>query len=473
MKSFLTEVTTDSNRAKAFSYLSFGVSIGAILGPLIGGYLSFASDKYPSVFPPSDFDKFPSLLPALCCFSITIITTLYCYMFMQETCPNIVMHNKSVEESSGKGDVELTETSLIQPGTLSSSSPAKNKYDNLSDTPDLESGEIRRRRSSSASLRIITDPSGYLEMVDEDDEAFSPDQPLDRVSPHTNNPILEEASFSSEKCLDDIQTAQQIMDMEKGTVVKPKKESFNVFKNKSVLLATSNYGLLCFSFILMDETIPFLLRSPVQEGGMDFSSSDIGFVLSISGLPMLVFVLFYLAKVVSGSKKQAFSRFVCGSIFIAALWPLLGAIYKNRLYQSGGAKDILMACTIILAMSKHIFSTVCFTSVIVMVNNSVENKFLGQANGFGQSLASAARAIGPLIGGIGWSLGTSIGFSYFNFVVICMMLFGNVCLCQFLPNSIDYKKKSREEELLSKALKKHSSAPTIIEENQELGLSEQ
>ena len=64
MKSFLTEVTTDSNRGKAFSYLSFGVSIGAILGPLIGGYLSFASDKYPSVFPPSHFNKFPSLLPA-------------------------------------------------------------------------------------------------------------------------------------------------------------------------------------------------------------------------------------------------------------------------------------------------------------------------------------------------------------------------------------------------------------------------
>jgi MFS family permease len=382
MKSFLTESTNDSNRSKAFSYLSFGVSVGAIVGPLIGGYLSFAGDKYPGVFGNPFFSTFPALLPALCCVMISLITAVICALWMKETLePN----------PSTQSHKENTEKSLELAG------PVNSPFHEVDITTGVDS-------------RGVYD---YVGCEEQNDFAInlSASQPVEIV------------------------------------------EEYSIWSDKVVLHTTSTYGLLCLAYILMDETIPFLLRSEIRDGGFDLSSSDIGFVLSVGGLPMLIFVLFFLAKVVSGSKLRMFRIFNALSMVATLIWPLLGIVYNRQLQHGHTGQFIITACLILAAAVKHIISTICFTSVIVMVNHSVESKHLGSANGLGQALASAARALGPLLGGVGWSLGVSTGLVYLNFVIIVAVLLMGEWISLSIPLTIDTKKESKKNALAAAATK--------------------
>ena len=412
MKSFLTEITTDSNRAKAFSYLSFGVATGAIVGPLIGGYLSFSSVKYPHIFPSTVFGAYPSLLPATCCLFLTLLTMLYCWLIMTETCPNVIPTGLKKSQGGVRYDVVGNDMSAV--------------------TTDHSCSDGVLVMASNADGDIVVGKG-----VGGGDCELSAVMTGRQVCVHSSDSRQVVCEFHSDE--------ERGGGHSEGEEGGHRDQSFSVFQDQPVLLAASNYGLLCFSFMLMDETIPFLLRSPRQEGGMGMTSSEIGFVLSVSGLPMLLFVLFFLAGVIQGSKLRVFRIFSVGIIVVTALWPAMGVLYRKEFFRIEGGRLLLTTCLIFVATWKHVFRTVCFTSVIVMVNNSVENKHLGMANGFGQSLASAARALGPLFGGIGWSLGLSLGFVYLNFGIIILMFMGNIALSFFLPPSIDTKKKSVSE----------------------------
>ena len=59
---------------------------------------------------------------------------------------------------------------------------------------------------------------------------------------------------------------------------------------------------------------------------------------------------------------------------------------------------------------KQVHSAIAFTDIIVLVNNSTTTENLGVVNGLGQSFASLARAIGPLIAGYLWSLAEATSF---------------------------------------------------------------
>jgi hypothetical protein len=52
--------------------------------------------------------------------------------------------------------------------------------------------------------------------------------------------------------------------------------------------------------------------------------------------------------------------------------------------------------------------TMAFTTIMVIVNNSVPAARLGEANGIAQAFASLARGVGPWMGGALWSFSLSL-----------------------------------------------------------------
>jgi hypothetical protein len=74
----------------------------------------------------------------------------------------------------------------------------------------------------------------------------------------------------------------------------------------------------------------------------------------------------------------------------------------------------------------------------MLINNSAPEKDLGLVNGFGQSLASAARCLGPAIGGALWSLSVRSHFIYLNFIFVQFLLLWAVFMGSYLPVAIDY-----------------------------------
>jgi hypothetical protein len=92
---------------------------------------------------------------------------------------------------------------------------------------------------------------------------------------------------------------------------------------------------------------------------------------------------------------------------------------------------------------KNVFASCSFTAVMIQVNHSVYEDYLGAVNGLGQSLAALARAIGPAFGGFLWSVSIKSRFVFLNFIGVSVLLVGCFFLNRQLPDSIDFKKKDR------------------------------
>lgn len=83
LKSFLTEITDETNRGTGFSYMSTAWSLGCILAPLAGGLLCRPAVKYPYAFSSSGFfGVFPYVLPCLLCTIFSLLSALMCFIFM-------------------------------------------------------------------------------------------------------------------------------------------------------------------------------------------------------------------------------------------------------------------------------------------------------------------------------------------------------------------------------------------------------
>ena len=71
---------------------------------------------------------------------------------------------------------------------------------------------------------------------------------------------------------------------------------------------------------------------------------------------------------------------------------------------------------------------------------------LGAVNGFGQSVAAAARAIGPAAGGALWSLSTSCGFVYLNFILAGLSFVACTIITAYLPRTLEHKPGAKHDE---------------------------
>lgn len=105
IKSSMAEMTDASNRgnrcvctanplAKGFSLLPMAGGIGAIIGPVIGGFLANPVTKYPALFGDgwvrSTLAEYPYLLPCALCSSIIAVAAITGYMHLEETYQNEV-----------------------------------------------------------------------------------------------------------------------------------------------------------------------------------------------------------------------------------------------------------------------------------------------------------------------------------------------------------------------------------------------
>jgi MFS family permease len=86
LRTAATEITDNSNRSKAFSYMPLVMSLGSIFGAAVGGYLSDPVAKYPTLFQNSQFLKiYPYFLPCLISGLLNLGSALVAYFFLEET----------------------------------------------------------------------------------------------------------------------------------------------------------------------------------------------------------------------------------------------------------------------------------------------------------------------------------------------------------------------------------------------------
>ncbi|KAF8071615.1 member of major facilitator superfamily multidrug-resistance, DHA1 sub-family [Lyophyllum atratum] len=86
IKSMMAEMVDPADLVRVYAFSPLAWSTGATLGPMIGGYLSRPSERFPDVFGQIEFLKsFPYFLPCIVPVLVTIVAWLVTFFFLKET----------------------------------------------------------------------------------------------------------------------------------------------------------------------------------------------------------------------------------------------------------------------------------------------------------------------------------------------------------------------------------------------------
>ena len=164
-------------------------------------------------------------------------------------------------------------------------------------------------------------------------------------------------------------------------------------QQRNVRLCLVGYALVAFCFILLDELTPIFASAPVAQGGLGWSTASLAAPLSFGGAVLIVWALWgfpWLHRRLGGVGTCRHG-----------LWQSA----PMALIIPGASLAVLPAQpTMWLAMAlKSIAGVNAFTACIILVNAVSPVADLGAVNGVGQMLSSAARALGPALGGVSWA----------------------------------------------------------------------
>jgi hypothetical protein len=190
--------------------------------------------------------------------------------------------------------------------------------------------------------------------------------------------------------------------------------------------AVLGLGLLALTAIIPAEVYPLLTSLTIENGGLGFTSSQIGLSLSIQAVfTLFVQVVIFprLVKTLGGALHTLrFGLWV--SVVAVTLLPwvpdVLQLPWKNA--------STLVWGTLVFVLCIQTLGGMCsFTSMFVLVNDSAPTvEQLGAVNGLAQMAACFARTIGPFIGGAVWSLSlVGVGYAgkHIVYALVTVLLF--------------------------------------------------
>ncbi|KAH9059711.1 MFS general substrate transporter [Lactarius vividus] len=81
----ITELTDETNVAQGFSMLPVALSLGRVIGPLIGGILSRPQDRWPHIFSHPFWADYPYFLPCLVAAMFACLSLVITGLYLEET----------------------------------------------------------------------------------------------------------------------------------------------------------------------------------------------------------------------------------------------------------------------------------------------------------------------------------------------------------------------------------------------------
>ncbi|CAN0223141.1 unnamed protein product [Pylaiella littoralis] len=148
------------------------------------------------------------------------------------------------------------------------------------------------------------------------------------------------------------------------------------------------YGLYSFSIIGFGELYPLWALSTVAKGGLDWTTTQIGQVLSMCGVGMLTFQLLVyprLSKRIGVTKSQRWACIL--GIPVYACFPFISRLRESRLP--------LIGASVLGNFLSNVTATAVFINVALATNNAVEPSRRATLNGLSMTLGSLAKAAGP------------------------------------------------------------------------------
>ena len=365
VKSVMGELTVSDNRARAFSLLPLTWTVGCLIGPLLGGYLSKPSEKYPKWFAREAslglggvWEVYPYLLPCAVSACITAASIGFGALMLEETLPEIVERNKKRKQQQQQ-EVERR-TTVSNYGSLD-----HNVMDEV-DARSIGNGDSHattrrqrtaRRASSSSSIHVSSWYSGFTPT-----SSPPPSPPPSSSPPAAPVSVLELLSIAQ---------IQRVM---------------------------ISYAFLALISVALDSVFVLYLYEPVDLGGVSFSSSSTGLLLSINGLGGALVQLLLFPPL---QKRLGTLRLYTWSMFAfplsVVLLPVANAI--ARAGQGERYTEAVWAC-LLISTAIRVVGGLAYASNMILVNQCstlTRATALGRLNSLAQMSSSISRAIGPYL----------------------------------------------------------------------------
>ncbi|KAL9655125.1 hypothetical protein ABK040_008904 [Willaertia magna] len=400
VKSYLSEITDSSNRAKAFSIIGVTFGMAAVIGPLIGGTFARPNAQYPKLMElfPSPFvkflDIFPYLLPNLIIACLGLFCTLLGYIYLQETNTKGWYYKRFVQKKD-ENPVEMEEHHVRSLGNEEEMAYHEEK-DNVVNNEETQETEIKEDIANDEGI------------VEED-----------------NKPILTNGLGKRHE----------------------------IFQGLNPILSCFLLAGVGFVGIMFDELLPLFVMLPVEQHGLNFTPFDIGIACAITGLVIffnqLVFVPMMLTKF--GSLNSFRMALIVHTIALVAFpevsW--LGCEDDAPI----GRVLLLWIVLMSLIAFRQLGVGVLFSSSFVMTANVVTNQSSGVLNGVANTILAIAKLLAPVVVGTLFSgvLGLKKSFPLdFRLIFYFIALIGVILLgiTFFMKKTVDFPKEELKEYLL-------------------------
>ncbi|CAO1620664.1 unnamed protein product [Parajaminaea phylloscopi] len=171
----------------------------------------------------------------------------------------------------------------------------------------------------------------------------------------------------------------------------------------------AHYGLLAFHSATFDQVFMAFLVTPFPSGGLGLTAAHYAELISAMAFCQIGFQFYFYPKV--GPPQGKFSHLSMmrlGTLLYLptyTLFPLL----RNFLHPETDA--LVMTFMIVFASMRWLANICAFTAVSILMNALTPPNLVPLANGLAQTTSSAARFLGPILGGLVWAKGISGDFT--------------------------------------------------------------
>jgi hypothetical protein len=158
------------------------------------------------------------------------------------------------------------------------------------------------------------------------------------------------------------------------------------------------YAMWCFVTVIYEEVYALYVAEPLREGGLQFTSFDIGFILSLSGVVQIISQIFiYPIFERRCGQKGTFKWAAILLVGFAFALPFCTDFARSIVTSSDGSytsdqKAAVFGMLLFLLSGKTLASVLGYIPVIIFVNDSAPSPAsLGTVHGCGQVMASLVR----------------------------------------------------------------------------------
>ena len=391
MRTMISEIVPEKKyQSRAFLLLPTFLNIGGILGPIMGGFFADPVKSLPKIFGPHSLlggtdgvlwmGEWPYALPSLLAGTVLFSAIVMVFLGLDET-------HEHIKNRRDRGR-QIARWLL----SWSSFRRSKSNYSPIHNGPEASSEDD-----------LQTTNVGNIDSSEKDDSLPVPSKlPFRQV--WTHNVVLSLASHFF------------------------------------LILNISTFNALLYTFLPAPRSFESTSTSAVStsrfSGGLGLSESNVGLATSLIGLLGFPFQLilypFFQSRY---GTLGCFKLFLPFSTLAAFLNPLLVLLPQNRW--------VVWPCLTAVLALQVLAGTQALPGSIILINESIPTaQVKGLIHGVGQSVASAGKTVGPVLGGWGLSMGLQ-----HNTVEAVWWTLGSVTLLGWICAwAIRERKASDEEE---------------------------